>query len=205
MKKADFFGIILGESRKERFYMGMFDYLICQVRLPVPDELKNCQLDWTREIYQTKSLDNLLFTYLISKDGFLLRDANPEKNGGSAVEFHEDNWGLDYQGSERANGMENALALIDYKIDYHGYIVFYTIVQDIKHEDNNKDCRVEFIAKFTDGKLQNIDLKKLDYYKAVSEIKISVKKRGFFGNLIIKIGLALSRVSHKIIKLGYWI
>jgi hypothetical protein len=196
--------------------MGMFDYLICQRQLPIPYELKDCRVDWDREVFQTKSLDKLLFTYLISKDGCLFRDANPKKvaedsaipfSTGLAFNFHEDNWGLDYPGKERANGLEDALALIDYKIDYHGYIIFYTIIHDLKHEDLNEDCRVEFIAKFTDGKLQNIEFKKLDRYRAISECKKShlVKKRGFLGNFIVETGLFLSRISHKIIKLGYWI
>lgn len=126
----------------------MFDYLICQYPLPVPEEPILLQLNWSKEVFQTKDLENLLFTYLISKDGFLFRDSNPEKDGGFALEFHEDNWGLDYPGEERANGLENALALMDYKIDYNGRIVFYTIV---------KDYVVKFVANFTDGKLENID------------------------------------------------
>jgi len=196
--------------------MGMFDYLICQVQLPISDELKDFKVDWDREVFQTKSLDKLLFTYLISKDGCLFRDANPKKvaensaipfSTGLAFNFHEDNWGLDYPEKEKANGLEDALALIDYKIEYHGYIIFYTIIHDLKHGYLNKDCRVEFMAKFTDGKLQNIEVKKLDWYRAESECKKIhlVKKRGFLGNLIIETGLFLSRISHKIIKLGYWI
>ena len=134
----------------------MFDYLICQYPLPVPEESILLQLNWSKEVFQTKDLENLLFTYLISKDGFLYRDSNPEKYGGFALEFHEDNWGLDYPGEERANGLENALALMDYKIDYNGRIVFYTIVK-ARVRTHDENCMVKFVANFTDGKLENID------------------------------------------------
>ena len=183
----------------------MFDYLICQGELPIPDELKDCKVNWSKEVFQTKSLEKLLFTYLVSKDGSLFRDSNPKRDMGFAFKLHEDNWGLDYPGKERANGLEDALALIDYKTNHHGYVIFYTIVHDVRHEYANKDCRLEFIAKFTDGKLQNIDVNKLDWYKAASEIKPILKKRGLIKNLIIKTGLFFSRISHEITKFGYWI
>lgn len=54
----------------------MYDFLICKKKLPIPENFLN--LDWSKEPFRTSSLSKNFQNYIISKDGFLLRQKNDE-------------------------------------------------------------------------------------------------------------------------------
>lgn len=51
----------------------MHDFIICKKKLPVPENFLN--LDWSKEPFRTNSLSNSFQNYIISKDGFLYKQA----------------------------------------------------------------------------------------------------------------------------------
>ncbi len=93
--------------------MGLFDNLKCKANLPEGNK------ELQEEIFQTKSLDCLLETYIITKNKKLV--------------------------IETKKGTKTIL--------YHGDIIFYTFTGN--HEDKTYKWH-EFIARFTNGKLQYI-------------------------------------------------
>jgi hypothetical protein len=108
--------------------MGMFDTIIINTDLlPISEEEKELL---SKTNFQTKSLDNALFTYRITNDGFLEYLVS-SRNFGIKESFspETDHW-------KRIN-------------DIHGYVSFYT-----SSRKNNE--WFEFVAKFTDGKLVEI-------------------------------------------------
>jgi len=52
----------------------MYDFIICQKKLPVPENFLN--LDFSKEPFRTSSLSKNFNNYLISKDGFFYRQKN---------------------------------------------------------------------------------------------------------------------------------
>jgi hypothetical protein len=116
--------------------MGMFDSLkINSEKLPVPENekilLKNI-------VFQTKDLERSLLLYFISDSGELLLaetfdEENPEDK--IPVSFMEGEIDL------------NEIKIYT-KIAFHGYLVFYTLIEKTWYE---------FKAKFTDDKLVSIE------------------------------------------------
>jgi hypothetical protein len=51
--------------------MGMFDSIRIKKELPLPEELKPLNIDWTEQEFQTKDLENCLLNYWISENGEL--------------------------------------------------------------------------------------------------------------------------------------
>lgn len=49
----------------------MFDVIYCKKALPLSKELKALKRDWTKDDFQTKDLENLLYNYEITKTGKL--------------------------------------------------------------------------------------------------------------------------------------
>ena len=127
--------------------MGMFDELICEYPLPDGDVDKDVQ----EAIFQTKSLDCAMDRYTITKDGRLtLHKIRYE----SVPEEERPHYGtLEWQDSPLAKmtGFLKPIPLGDVTIPYHGYLRFYTYVG--KHPD---DELFEYLAKFTDGRLEEI-------------------------------------------------
>ncbi len=49
----------------------MFDSIRIKKELPLPEELKPLNIDWTEQEFQTKDLENCLLNYWISENGEL--------------------------------------------------------------------------------------------------------------------------------------
>tara|TARA_Y100001938_G_scaffold140893_1_gene209809 strand:- start:1941 stop:2534 length:594 start_codon:yes stop_codon:yes gene_type:complete len=128
--------------------MGMFDTVICEYPLPLPDEAKelNSPPNWDKVLFQTKSIGvdeggffgGVMDSYTIEDDGqfykdVLERDWETDEYGNSFIE-------------ERNNGIE--------KVEFTGDLVFYTM-----HEEDEYDYWVEFSALFWKGELKEIKLK----------------------------------------------
>jgi hypothetical protein len=143
--------------------MGMFDSLIVKKKLPLTKELKSLDVNWEKEVFQTKDLENLLDTYEITKSGKLKHL------------WQEREWVKEEDGF--FGGYLNVVREEWRDVDYHGTINFYTT-----HTDNDKynwdfinddpeqmtwddielivgyDWWFEFEAYFTKGKLDEIKL-----------------------------------------------
>jgi hypothetical protein len=107
--------------------MGLYDTLIIEADVPnMP----------SRSEYQTKDLDNALFTFFITKKG----------------EIYRENWEHEWKEStdhffggylDKVEGSYHR----DYLTDFHGDIKFISV-----------DYGDEFVARFTHGKLEYIKL-----------------------------------------------
>jgi len=124
--------------------MGMFDYINVADKLPTNSEIDALGIDLSAESFQTKDLDNVMASYYI-------------QGGRLFVEK--------YRKTEWIEDSESFLGgYIDRQEPYkeeldgqHGKIYFYTWL-----ERDEYDYWVEYVAYFTHGKLDKIELFKCD-------------------------------------------
>jgi len=122
--------------------MGMFDTIKCEYKLPLPEDLEECDsLVWDEIEFQSKSLGEPMFgasldTYTITEDGQLYLDKMNR-------EWVEDE--SEYGGhlEEKEDGVE--------KQDYTGEIDFYHL-----HMGEEQDYWMEFKAIFYKGELKEL-------------------------------------------------
>ena len=144
----------------------MFDNITVKKKLPLTKELKALDVNWEKEVFQTKDLENLLDTYEITKSGKL-------KHLWQEREWKED-------GESFLGGYLDVVKEEWRDIDFHGTINFYTgyCTNDTKHWDYfddeeqltfddielipGDDWWFEFEASFTKGKLDEIKLIKAE-------------------------------------------
>jgi hypothetical protein len=133
--------------------MGMYDELIVKKSLPLPKELKKLK-NWKEYRFQTKDFDNYLGEYFINERGVL-------------YEVHVEREYVEYSKEERESQNIKLWALYkevieksrtNKKLDYHGKILFYTF----EELDENTDFWLEFVAYFSYGKLDKIELVKFE-------------------------------------------
>ncbi len=135
--------------------MGLFDNLIVNRKLPLSKELKKAfpDTDWSREGFQTKSLDNTMTTYTIKGTG-LYWDKVEGEHVRTISEKEEKKlkkqgkfcWPYEFKETSRKTVKE----------PFHGTINFYHYKDD--KEGNTWD--IEFDAVFNAGKLVDIKLVK---------------------------------------------
>jgi hypothetical protein len=117
--------------------MGMFDYIVCEY--PLPDGADPSKFE-----FQSKDLDCALDTYTISKDGKLIHDQN-------------------FDASPNEEAMDTTTKKLT-EIPYHGYLRFYggnisgLGPQGYITKNNEPPISREYRAKFTDGRVVNIEL-----------------------------------------------
>jgi hypothetical protein len=145
--------------------MGMFDRIFVEVKLPLPKIVGNLKINWKKEEFQTKDLDNLMYTYRISKSGRLMfLDQKTE-------------WVKD---NSRFGGHVNVISECWLKSKHTGKVFFYTTVcsnpeqkesewmefvaQDKIDGADGFDYGLDFEAKFVDGVLKTLKLAKLNKY-----------------------------------------
>ena len=137
--------------------MGMFSYIKCKKELPLTDELKNLSVKWDELQYQTKDLDNCLETYIISEDGELLEEV-------IEYEFTYYTEEEKKQKDHKAWNIVKDQKIVKQetkKVDFHGKITFYETL-DFSDEE---DIWVDFDAYFVYGKLDKLELAKVEKYK----------------------------------------
>jgi hypothetical protein len=137
--------------------MGMFSYIKCKKELPLTDELKNLSVKWCETQFQTKDLDNCLDYYIISDDGELLEEV---------IEYE-----YTYYTEEEKKQKDHKLWNIikdqkivkqeTKKVDFHGKITFYETFDFNEQED----IWVDFDAYFVYGKLDKLELAKVEKYQ----------------------------------------
>lgn len=129
--------------------MGMFDSIQCSYPLPLPLEVIDILPDIYDLEFQTKDLDNVLDLYFINEDGSF------------SERKREYAWKDD--DSYFLKGYMNVVSEKIIPHNFHGILNFY--IYEIVYEDENftkgKDISLDYVAKFTNGKLENIEI--LDY------------------------------------------
>lgn len=143
----------------------MFDSIYVEVKLPLPSPVDKLKINWKKEEFQTKDLENLMYRYRINRAGQLVRLDQK----------------LDWVSDDsRFGGHMNVVSERWVKSSHTGTVVFYTTVcsdpeQKEKHwmelvsEDqingaDGFDYSLNFAAKFIDGKLINMELIRVDAY-----------------------------------------
>jgi hypothetical protein len=137
--------------------MGMFSYIKCKKELPLTDELKNLSVKWDELQYQTKDLDNCLETYIISEDGELLEEVMEYEYTYYTEEEkkRKDHKPWNIVKDQKVVKQETK------KVDFHGKITFYETL-DLNDQES---IWVDFDAYFVYGKLDKIELAKVEKYE----------------------------------------
>lgn len=140
--------------------MGMFDEIKIKHTLPIPEELRNLNIDWGEVVFQTKDLENLMGEYLIEKNGLYERIFEREY-----VDFTEEEKKQNRKNKKWFPIYKDVIEKSSYhkKLDnFHGSINFY-------HYDelnNEKDFMVDFIAHFIYGNLDRIELLNFEKFES---------------------------------------
>jgi hypothetical protein len=134
--------------------MGMFDYINCERKLPLSKEVKKAfkDRDWSEEGFQTKSLDNTLQHYCITKRGLLTILKIEGETVRTITEEEEKKIRKQKRFCWPYRFVETSRAYEKY--DYTGVINFYYYSED--EEGNTWD--LEFKATFIKGKLTDLVL-----------------------------------------------
>jgi len=140
--------------------MGMFDYIECEYKLPLPDfteeESKDLiEIEWAEVEFQTKAFDRILIKYTISEDGQLYEN----KIEREWVEDDESLTGVTMK--EKEDGIE--------RIDYSGELLFHGLVLGEKY-----DHWLEFKTLWWKGDLKEID--HIDHKKEDNSERIKAQK-----------------------------
>ena len=138
--------------------MGMFDSIKCNYPLPLPLEVVDILPDLYDLEFQTKDLENLLDDYYLNEDGLLL--------------WHKRKYEWKDDDSAFLKGYMDVVEEEIIPTDFHGVINFYCYetVHEDESSDKAKDITIDYLAKFTNGKLENIEI--LDYEVRDATVRI---------------------------------
>lgn len=147
--------------------MGMFDSIECNYPLPLPLEVIDVLPDIYDQEFQTKDLENLLDLYYLKEDGCLYwrkRKYEWKDDDDSFLKGY-----MDVVGEEIVQQ------------DFHGILNFYCYETVYSSEDKNSgiDVSIDYLAKFTNGKLENIEVLSYEIRDAtvrIIELKNTMKK-----------------------------
>jgi hypothetical protein len=138
--------------------MGMFDSIKCKKELPLTDELKKLNVKWDEVVFQTKDLENCLSNYIISEDSELLEEVVKYEYTYFTEEERK------HKDHRPWNIVKDQKVIEQYtkKVDFHGTIMFYESFNYSEQED----VWVDFNAYFIYGKLDKIEIDKIEKYQA---------------------------------------
>ena len=126
--------------------MGMFDELLWESELPMPDDLgEHKDHDFSSKLWQTKSLGSSMDKYRVDEEGRFWKE-------------HEEGYYNNRPGTQKWWAED----------DYFGVIIFYTFLQGKK-----EDLFLEYKCKVDDGKLRNVVLSEGTWLQSVSESQAS--------------------------------
>jgi len=119
--------------------MGMFDGIVCEYKLPLPEDLGELsEIGWGELEFQTKSLNNTLSKYTIEDDGQIYEEKTKQK-------LIEDENSPD---KARIEIIEDGIE----KNYFTGELIFYTYLPTKEY-----DYFIEFTALFWKGELKEIE------------------------------------------------
>lgn len=129
--------------------MGMFDNIECNYPLPLPLEVIDLLPDIYEQELQTKDLDCFMELYIINEEGSLLKEERK-------LQWKDDD-------DSFLKGYFETIEKNIKNSNYHGVVNFYLYerIYEDKNQTKGKDVSVDFLGKFTDGKLDFVEL--LDY------------------------------------------
>ena len=147
--------------------MGMFDSIECNYPLPLPLEVVDIMPDLYEQEFQTKDLENLLDLYYLNEDGILYWRKRK-------YEWKDDDEAF----------LKGYMDVVEEEIvptDFHGVLNFYCYETVEKDLENNKakDVTIDYLAKFTNGKLENIEVLSYEIIDAtvrIIDLKNTMKK-----------------------------
>lgn len=147
--------------------MGMFDSIKCNYPLPLPLEVIDIMPDPYDQDFQTKDLENLLDDYYLNEDGLLL--------------WHKRKYEWKDDDSAFLKGYMDVVEEEIVPTDFHGVINFYCYetVHEDESSDKAKDVSIDYLAKFTNGKLENIEVISYEIRDAtvrIIDLKNTMKK-----------------------------
>jgi hypothetical protein len=147
--------------------MGMFDSIECNYPLPLPLDVVDIMPDPYNQEFQTKDLENLLDLYYLNEDGILYWRKRK------------------YQWKDDDDSfLKGYMDVVDEEVvptDFHGVLNFYyyeTVEEDIEN-NKAKDVTIDYLAKFTNGKLENIEILSYEIIDAtvrIIDLKNTMKK-----------------------------
>lgn len=147
--------------------MGMFDSIQCNYPLPLPLEVIDVMPDPYDLEFQTKDLENLLDNYYLNEDGVL--------------SWHKKKYKWKDDDSTFLKGYMDVVEEEIVPTDFHGVLNFYcyeTVEKDIEN-NKAKDICIDYLAKFTNGKLENIEVLSYEIIDAtvrIIDLKNTMKK-----------------------------
>lgn len=147
--------------------MGMFDSIQCNYPLPLPLEVIDVMPDPYDQEFQTKDLENLLDLYYLNEDGVL--------------SWHKKKYAWKDDDSAFLKGYMDVVEEEIVPTDFHGVLNFYcyeTVEEDIEN-NKAKDVTIDYLAKFTNGKLENIEILSYEIIDAtvrIIDLKNTMKK-----------------------------
>ncbi len=147
--------------------MGMFDSIKVDCPLPLPLEVIDTLPDIYDQKFQTKDFDNLLDDYFLNEDGQLFYSKKEYK-------WKDDD-------SAFLKGYMDVIKEEIVPFDFHGIVNFYcyeTVHEDLT-SNKAKDVIIDYMAKFTNGKLENIEIISYEIIDAtvrIIEIKNMMKE-----------------------------
>jgi hypothetical protein len=147
--------------------MGMFDSVQCNYPLPLPLDVVDIYPDIYDQEFQTKDLENLLDNYILNEDGELLWIKKE-------YEWKDDD-GHFLKGYMEVTKEEIVPS------NFHGILNFYCYETVEEDAENNKakDVSIDYLAKFTNGKIENIEVLSYEIIDAtvrIVDLKNSMKK-----------------------------
>tara|TARA_B100000676_G_C18084135_1_gene853629 strand:- start:1034 stop:1603 length:570 start_codon:yes stop_codon:yes gene_type:complete len=119
--------------------MGMFDGIVCEYELPLPEDMGELsEINWNEFEFQTKSLDNTLDKYTIEDDGQIYKEETKQK------------W-VDDEEHPNTGYIEIVQDGIE-KSYFTGELIFYTWIPEEEY-----DYYIEFKTLFWKGELKEIE------------------------------------------------
>jgi len=147
--------------------MGMFDSIECNYPLPLPLEVIDILPDIYNQEFQTKDLENLLDLYYLNEDGILYWRKRK-------YEWKDDDDAF----------LKGYMDVVEEEVvptNFHGVLNFYcyeTVEEDLEN-NKAKDITIDYLAKFTNGKLENIEVLSYEVRDAtvrIIDLKNTMKK-----------------------------
>jgi hypothetical protein len=126
--------------------MGMFDSIKCNYPLPLPLDIVDVLPDVYDQEFQTKDLDNVLEVYYLNEDGSL----------------HERKRKYEWVDDDSAF-LKGYMDVVEEQIvpsNFHGVLNFYCYetVYASKDRTSGLDIGIDYLAKFTNGIVENIEV-----------------------------------------------
>jgi hypothetical protein len=147
--------------------MGMFDSIQCNYPLPLPLDVVDIIPDPYNQEFQTKDLENLLDLYYLNEDGVLYWRKRK-------YEWKDDDDAY----------LKGYMEVVEEEVvptGFHGVLnfYFYETVHEDESSDKAKDVTIDYLAKFTNGKLENIEVLSYEIRDAtvrIIDLKNTMKK-----------------------------